>query len=173
MMKNSSRTTGDGRIYRMLNQLDLDPVKVKLIKSENWSRHKVDEVEVQYKRYLWLVYKYPNKSIVPSKDVDTFWHNHILDTGKYAEDCERIFGYFVHHFPYFGMRGSSDERKLRRAAQETRNLYLAEFQDVARSTDSMSRVSETYELCGGHECSSSSRVKIGRDVRPRLRPPNH
>lgn len=27
------------------------------------------------------------------------WHAHILFTQKYAADCDRIFGSFLHHFP--------------------------------------------------------------------------
>ena len=88
--------------------LDLDPIKLKLMDPEEgqgWSREYVERMEVAYKRYLTLLAKFPEETIAPTKDVDKFWHAHILDTMKYAEDCERTFGYFLHHFPYFGMRG--------------------------------------------------------------------
>jgi hypothetical protein len=59
--------------------------------------------------------------------VDKFWHGHILDTMKYAEDCQRVFGYFLHHFPYFGMRDAEDAANLANAAATTRRLYEQEF----------------------------------------------
>jgi len=65
--------------------------------------------------------------MVPSKEVDAFWHAHILDTMKYAEDCEEIFGYFLHHFPYLGLRGGEDAARQEQADQETQRLYQQEF----------------------------------------------
>ncbi len=110
--------------------LDLDPIKVKLMQQEEgegWSREYVDQVEVAYKRFLTLVAKYPEETIAPSKDVDKFWHGHILDTMKYAEDCQNVFGFFLHHFPYFGMRGEQDAANLAEAGRTTRRLYEEEF----------------------------------------------
>ena len=113
-----------------IEMLDLDPIKIKLMDSkegEGWSRTQVDEVEREYKRFMYLVAKYPSRSIVPTKLVDKFWHAHILDTQKYEKDCDDIFGHFVHHFPYFGMRSAEDAQDLERSFAESNALYLAEF----------------------------------------------
>ena len=66
-------------------------------------------MELEYRRFLTLMKKYPHEQTSPLVDVDMFWHYHILDTMKYAADCEAVFGYFLHHFPYVGMRGEEDE----------------------------------------------------------------
>jgi hypothetical protein len=50
-----------------------------------------------------------------------------LDTQKYQEDCERVFGYFLHHFPYFGMRGEEDAENLKHAWAESCALYEKRF----------------------------------------------
>src|SRR5690606_32149242 len=63
------------------------------------------------KQFLALSAKYPDADISPSKNVDAFWHAHILDTRKYARDCEAPFGYFIHHVP--GARAGSVEEKAR------------------------------------------------------------
>lgn len=50
-----------------------------------------------------------------------------MDTEKYAVDSDVVFGYFLHHFPYFGMRGAEDARNLRLAFEETLALVKQEF----------------------------------------------
>lgn len=110
--------------------LDLDPIKFKLMDSKEghgWTREKADRLELEYRRFLALTAKYPEEVIAPSTEVDKFWHGHILDTMKYAEDCQRVFGYFLHHFPYFGMRDAEDAANLADAAATTRRLYEQEF----------------------------------------------
>jgi hypothetical protein len=60
-------------------------------------------------------------------EVDTFWHYHILDTLKYAEDCQAVFGYFLHHFPYMGLRGEDDLVAHERVGERMRTLYEDTF----------------------------------------------
>jgi hypothetical protein len=106
--------------------LDLDPIKVKLMHEESgegWSRAYVDTIEFEYRRFLYLVKKFPNEQAAPLFDVDIFWHYHILDTMKYAADCEAVFGYFLHHFPYVGLRGDEDLETHRRVGERMRELY--------------------------------------------------
>ena len=110
--------------------LDLEPIKVSLTQREegaDWPLDKVEWLEVWYRRFLYLVNLYPEKAIVPSKDIDIFWHTHILDTQKYMADCETLFGRYFHHFPYFGMRGEKDRSNLEKAFHETDQLYLQHF----------------------------------------------
>jgi hypothetical protein len=119
-----------GQVIAAIDALDLDPIKLKLMNAEEghgWSREYADSMEVAYKRFLTLSVTHPEETLAPSKDVDRFWHGHILDTLKYAEDCEKVFGYFLHHFPYFGMRGDEDAANLAAAAERTRELYQQEF----------------------------------------------
>src|SRR5688500_12149256 len=117
-----------------IQALDLDPIKLKLMDAEEghgWTRAYADRMEVAYKRYLTLLVKFPQETVAPTKDVDKFWHGHILDTMKYAEDCEQVFGYFLHHFPYFGMRGADDVAAQTAAAEQMRALTEKEFGSAA------------------------------------------
>ncbi len=110
--------------------LDLDPIKVKLMHEESgegWSLEKANAVEVEYRRFLILMKLFPQEQTAPLFDVDTFWHYHILDTMKYAADCEHVFGYFLHHFPYIGLRGEDDEKAHHRVGERMRELYEATF----------------------------------------------
>src|ERR1022692_2458665 len=87
----------------LINSIDLSMVKMKLMDEEEgqgWDKEYTDYVEQRYKRYLCMIYISPKGSVVPTKDIDLFWHQHILDTRAYAKDCQLIFGKFLHHFPY-------------------------------------------------------------------------
>ncbi|MBI3371627.1 MAG: hypothetical protein HY017_07700 [Betaproteobacteria bacterium] len=113
-----------------IQALELEPIKVKLMDPEGgqgWSREYADRMELAYTRFLTLLVKFPDETIAPTKDVDKFWHGHILDTLKYAEDCQNVFGYFLHHFPYFGMRGEEDAANSRAAAENMHRIYEREF----------------------------------------------
>jgi hypothetical protein len=106
--------------------LDLDPIKVKLMHKESgegWSLSYADAMEFEYRRFLYLVKLFPNEQAAPLFDVDVFWHYHILDTMKYAADCEAVFGYFLHHFPYVGLRGEEDVKAHHRVGERMRELY--------------------------------------------------
>jgi hypothetical protein len=129
-MRCRERRRSTRQMIEAIKALDLGPIKFKLMHPEDgkgWTREFVEDMETQYKRYLTLVAKYPREAIAPDKDVDKFWHAHILDTRKYIEDCDRVFGYYLHHFPYFGMRGAEDAAALAEAGTRTRELYQAEF----------------------------------------------
>ncbi len=110
--------------------LNFDQIKSKLMhetEGYGWTQQQADQSEVEYKRYLVLLIKYPEETIVPSVYADKFWHGHILDTIKYAEDCDNIFGHFLHHYPYFGLRGEQDAANQTVAADTMRRLYEKEF----------------------------------------------
>lgn len=116
--------------YNAIAELDLEPIKVKLMHKESgegWSLERANAIEFEYRRFLILMKKYPNEQTAPLVDVDTFWHYHILDTLKYATDCEAVFGYFLHHFPYIGLRGEADEKAHHRVGQRMKELYEATF----------------------------------------------
>src|SRR5712692_7795104 len=140
-------------IVAAIQALDLEPIKFKLMDHEEgqgWSREYVDQMEIAYRRFLTLSVKYPEETIAPSKDVDKFWHGHILDTMKYAEDCQNVFGYFLHHFPYFGMRGEEDAANLAEAGRTTQRLYEQEFGKAVLSQAAMCGVAVTDRpaMCG-------------------------
>jgi len=113
-----------------IDALDLTMIKLKLQDEEEgqgWSKEQCDEVEIEYKHFLALKRMYPEKDIVPNGGIDKFWHQHILDTAKYAVDCQEIFGHFLHHYPYFGMNGKKDAQNLSDAFEETKVLYKKHF----------------------------------------------
>lgn len=116
--------------FKAIADLNLDAIKVKLMhreSGEGWSLEKANAVEFEYRRFLILMKQFPQEETAPLMDVDTFWHYHILDTLKYAADCEQVFGYFLHHFPYIGLRGEDDEAAHHRVGERMKQLYEETF----------------------------------------------
>lgn len=72
--------------------IDLESVKARV--KRDHPAIDVDAVEAQYREFLRIGAGQP-----PSEAVDRFWHAHILDTKKYAQDCHHLFGRFLHHMP--------------------------------------------------------------------------
>lgn len=50
-----------------------------------------------------------------------------MDTRQYGSDCEKIVGYFFHHYPYFGVRSEEDGVNLRVAFDVVQTLHEIEF----------------------------------------------
>jgi hypothetical protein len=142
-------------LFNAVMQLDLDPIKMKLMhvaSGEGWSLEKADAVEKEYRRFLCLMKLYPEEDTAPLVDVDTFWHYHILDTMKYAADCEHVFGYFLHHYPYVGMRGDDDDQFRLDSGKRMGELYEATFGEAYPGADAADLEDDTRALtayCAG------------------------
>ena len=131
-MSHSSAGRSLEQTVAAIEALDLTPIKFKATRSADddgygWSKAYADQMELAYKRYLILHAKYPEMTLAPERDIDRFWHMHILDTRKYATDCDATFGHFLHHFPYLGLRGEGDEQALQAAFEAMHRLYAEEF----------------------------------------------
>jgi hypothetical protein len=115
-------------VLNAITALNLEPIKTKLMDAatgEGWSQATADAMDIEYRRFLHLMHAYPNARVSPSKAVDTFWHYHILDTQRYAADCDRVFGCFMHHDPY----GDAGEPAAD-AGLSMQQLYEATFGDT-------------------------------------------
>jgi len=107
-----------------LSNLDLSKVIASVVTKYSYHKKLVEIASIQYKRYLYLIKKYGSKyRLPPSVDIDEIWHAHILFTEKYAFDCKKIFGHFVHHRP-------SDHSQMQNSIKsfaDTKKLYKEEF----------------------------------------------
>ncbi|MDY6940266.1 MAG: hypothetical protein SWY16_21745 [Cyanobacteriota bacterium] len=113
-----------------LASLDLGPIAYKLMHPEDgrgWTQIEATSALVQYMRFLLLVFLYPDCTLVPTPEIDRVWHCHILDTAKYAEDTQMLFGRFLHHFPYMGARGEVDLEQLSQSFEQTQKLFERHF----------------------------------------------
>ncbi len=114
-------------VLNAIADLNLEPIKNKLMDAqsgEGWSRAKVEAMDLEYRRFLHLMHAFPNQSVSPTKAVDTFWHYHILDTQRYAADCDAVFGCFMHHNPYGDESGADAGED---SGVRMRDMYEATF----------------------------------------------
>lgn len=148
----SDLNAADG-INKSVHAINFQKLKWKLTKSAEatWSDEVCDFAELEYKKFLTLKLLYPKVSFVPSKIVDKFWHEHILDTKSYAEDCMMLFGSFLHHYPYFGIYGDDDQQALQVAFDETIALYESHFGSYPTDA-SFSKQSVEAARCSNHAC---------------------
>jgi hypothetical protein len=130
----------DCRAY--ISKMDFSSIAKKLMRpdpniSRVWSEKSVQEAIQQYKDWLFLVRKHfdGGNQLPPSLEVDEIWHHHILDTRAYTRDCQAIFGEYLHHFPYFGLRGKEDAAALASAFQRTQEAYFAEYGEYLYEID--------------------------------------
>ena len=120
-------------------ELDFTMLRRKLMEEKKWTSEHCAEVEDLYRKFLALNIRYPDRKICPSGPVDDYWHAHILDTRAYAADCENLFGNYLHHFPYFGMRGVEDKAALDLAFADSIDLFIRHFGIDPTAGDSQAR----------------------------------
>jgi len=119
------------QVIAAIRALDLEPIRERVRDAElgkGWSREHAERVELEYRNYLIMLAKHPEdmEDIVVSREVDEFWHTHILHTMKYTEDCERVFGRYLHHNPHGGKRTQADIRRKATQTMKTRQWYEQE-----------------------------------------------
>lgn len=147
----SESSTAPWALHPIAESLDFERIKWKLSESSEatLSKEVCTKAELEYKRFLTLKLLYQKKELVPSKLVDKFWHAHILDTAAYRSDCNQLFGFFLDHFPYFGIYGDDDQGNLQRAFAETKQLYEKHFGPYPDEMGNAAR-------CKDHACHSPS-----------------
>jgi len=146
-------------LIAVINAVNLEPITYKLVYSSDgpqWPLEKALYIEKWYRRFLILHILEPQKIVVPTKDIDTYWHNHMLDSIKYHQDCDQLFGYYLHHFPYLGMRGEEDKNELERLFKMT----LSAFKKLFGAMPTKYNTKIGSGICGGGDCFS----KCGNDI---------
>ena len=132
-------------------ELELNSVRDALMEKLGWSLERAEAARAEYVRFLTLLQRRPGFMVIPwsnaegQDDLDQFWHQHILDTAKYAADCNALFGKMIHHNPHV-VRGSSDERD---ATEKTQRLYARTF-----GSGSYGRPVNSNDLTGCGACAA-------------------
>ena len=87
----------------------------------------IQEAIKDYERYLYLVYKYDDKSLPDvnaTYKVDLIWHSHMLNTVEYMNDMQRLIGKELPHLPWPKHRSDAEINDIKLHSQST---WLNEF----------------------------------------------
>lgn len=103
---------------------DFTAPKQFMIEHGIYTPEEIDQVELEYRRYIMLCMYYPEKQFTMSKKVDDFWHVHILFTEDYSSFCQVVFGRYLHHRPAIL---DGDEKIKRLFEENTLPLYELHF----------------------------------------------
>jgi len=124
-----TKQVANDQVRQMIDSIDLGGVIDRMRFVHNWTKKSAELAGAQYRNYLLLCKKYgETHPLPPSREIDEFWHNHVLCTRRYTKDCEKIFGYYLHHDPHHGNRGSVPHKELVKSFTEsTQELYFKEF----------------------------------------------
>lgn len=109
----------------VVNSLDFSQMDSKLVEFYGWAKEDVSLMNDYYKKWLVIHACYPELATAPSMKLDEYWHMHILDTKKYMEDCQLVFGEYLHHYPYFGLE--NDTSDLDSGFELTKELFMKHF----------------------------------------------
>jgi hypothetical protein len=108
---------------RDIAELNLEPISYLVALEQDWSLDRLDDTELEYRCFLQLVRDHPDDTIVPSRDCDTYWHNHILALGLYLEHCQALFGAPLLHYPFSGLLSPEDEARQRARMGRAHRLH--------------------------------------------------
>jgi hypothetical protein len=133
----ADRVVGLDAVRDYINNMDFTTLKQKLTLppswgGQSWTPEWAKAAEAKYKKWLFLQRKYQDVTLSPGppgREVDIFWHYHVLDTEAYIRDTAQIFGRYLHHPPDFGPMGSA-------VSQYMRKLFRAEYGEDFISNES-------------------------------------
>ncbi len=115
-----------------------------------------EEVELaieEYRRFLILKMENPGVNLAPTDLMDKAWHMHILDTRRYSEDCEVMFGGFLHHRPSYNVDGSNEtEETLKGAFEIMTSLYSERFGHDPLDASAGCNTDDDGSACTGVSC---------------------
>ena len=78
---------------------DLSQVAERMVKREHGDPMLVQEMEAEYRKYMAIVISNPTEKVPIPREIDPFWHNHLLFTVDYCRFSELTAGRFIHHYP--------------------------------------------------------------------------
>lgn len=142
-------------IHERLTELDLSWIHKELLNPEGdykWSDDKVRAIDRAYRRFLATCTMFPEESIVPSNDVDVFWHLHILNTLAYTRDTQKVLGFYLHHVPSSDGEKSILKEAFLKSQQMEVQLFPTEVIHDSQPAD-----------CNGASCSRCSDGKLSSE----------
>jgi hypothetical protein len=132
----ADHTNLDLEIFQYIQNLDLHYLVRRITNGLKWKVADAEEAVRKYKNFLLLKYLHPDLKAVPTPEIDEAWHAHILHTQEYMQDCERIFGSYLHHRP--SSHTQEEQELMGELYSQTLRLYEKMFCESYGHTLNMS-----------------------------------
>ena len=116
---------------------------------EEWSLHERQQALGRYIKWLGLKERHPRARLAPTRDIDLFWHLHMLSPVAYVRDCMKLFGRVLDHDGGFG-KGEGELPKLREVFEQTAALWEAHYKEPYREDGQWMR--DAVQTDCWHDC---------------------
>ena len=86
-------------ITAKVNAIDLAAAMDAAIKRENLPAERAPAAVAAYRQFLTLAAANPGKPVCVPSDADKIWHQHMLQSKQYRDDCKALCGRHLDHDP--------------------------------------------------------------------------
>ena len=117
---------------------------------EDWSREQRETSLQRYFKWLQLKLRHPKARLAPTRDIDLFWHLHMLSPVAYHRDCMRLFGRLLDHDGGFG-KGPGELPLLQSVFARTAQWWEEEYGEAYRENGRFLRDAAMTDCW--HDCS--------------------
>lgn len=97
----------DMTFEQRLAKIDLSKVMEHVRADTGMDDATLARAEDLYRKFLTLKGLDTERFLVPPQIVDFVWHAHIIFTRQYMDDCNLLFGSYLHHTPVTGDEGEA------------------------------------------------------------------
>lgn len=118
---------------------------------KDWSPEEREQALARYLKWLGLKQRHPRARLAPTRDIDLFWHLHMLSPVAYVRDCMRLFGHVLDHDGGFG-KGEGELPQLREIFKQTAAWWETEYAEPYREDGQWMR--DAVQTDCWHDCSN-------------------
>jgi hypothetical protein len=120
----------NSNFFHKLKQIDLCAIAQKLMHPEEgkgWTKQQTTRGLTHYLMFLFLLYLHPDQNLIPTKEIDQVWHNHILlNVNQYIQDCEMLFGRLINHV--YSVKTEDNFNNWQENIAQTQELFQQYFE---------------------------------------------
>lgn len=114
----------------------------------DWTEEQRKKALGRYEKWLKLKQKHPKARLAPTRDIDLFWHLHMLAPVAYHRDCLRLLGKLMDHDGGFG-KDPNELPELKKVFFETATLWEGAYGEPYREDGQW--LNQTMTDCW-HDC---------------------
>jgi len=129
-----------------LKSFDVSLIIQQMIKTYGWNKLYVELVAEEYIKFIIIRSNIPNTS--PSADIDTFWHQHLLNTEHYYNFCLNNFNTFIHHDPEDANDRLAQSVRLQNTIDAYNKIFVSNNYNIWSHNVLLSRSSNSIGLTG-------------------------